>query len=277
MISNGESLEGACGHLVLAVAAAIAFDSSAWAQGHVSDIGLRVSTTGQITTHLITTGGISPEQRVFAATFGDTGISGFTANPGFDALPATFAVGYRIGFNIRSALSVWNGGQFEATDPAGPLVGERLKLSFLTANVTSGAGSVPGFSLAVQSDGGWHRHLSFYLLAGTGTPAPDSGVYLLELELWSTDPAVQQSAPFWLVMNHVSSAEQQAAATAWVIDNLLPSPCPADIQGDGVVDGTDLAFVLGAWGGSGAADVNGSGVVDGSDLTIVLGAWGACQ
>jgi len=277
MISNDNSLDETRGQLTLAVAATLALSSSAWAQGHVGDIGLDVSSTGQITTHVITTGGIGQEQRVFAAAFGDTGISAFTANPGFDALPATFSVGYRIGFNIRSALLVWNGAQFEATDAAGPLAGERVKMSFLTANVTSGAGSVAGFSLAVQSDGGWHRHLSFYLLAGTGAPAPEPGVYLLELELWSTDPAVQQSAPIWLVMNHLSSADQQAAAAAWVIDNLLPPPCPADIQGDGVVNGTDLAFVLGAWGGSGAADVNGSGVVDGSDLTIVLGAWGPCQ
>ncbi len=52
--------------------------------------------------------------------------------------------------------------------------------------------------------------------------------------------------------------------------------CVADLNGDGVVNGADLAIVLGGWGGGGIADINGDGVVNGSDLAIVLGAWGPC-
>lgn len=250
--------------------------ATANAQGHVGDIGLRVATDGKITTHEITSAGIGSETRVFRASFGDTGIAAFTSNPGFDALPGTFNTSYRIGFNIRTALAVWNGTAFEATDPGGPLAGERLKISFITSNVTSNAGSVPGFSLAVQSDGGWHRHLSFNLLAAPGTPAPTPGIYLLELELWSTDPAVLQSKPLWMVMNHASTPDAHDAAAAWVIDNSLPNPCPADVQTDGFVNGQDLAVLLSSWGGSGTADIDGSGIVDGSDLTTLLGAWGVC-
>lgn len=54
------------------------------------------------------------------------------------------------------------------------------------------------------------------------------------------------------------------------------SPCPADLNGDGVVDGADLATLLGAWGGGGAPNLNGDGLVDGADLASLLGAWGAC-
>ncbi|MBL9148824.1 MAG: hypothetical protein JNM94_09045 [Phycisphaerae bacterium] len=54
-------------------------------------------------------------------------------------------------------------------------------------------------------------------------------------------------------------------------------PCVGDVDASGVVDGGDLALVLGAWSGSGAADVDGSGTVDGGDLAIVLGAWGPCE
>ena len=54
-----------------------------------------------------------------------------------------------------------------------------------------------------------------------------------------------------------------------------------DPTGDAVVDGADLAVVLGAWGSTtgGAADVDGSGAVDANDLAIVLGNWGplACN
>ncbi len=60
----------------------------------------------------------------------------------------------------------------------------------------------------------------------------------------------------------------------------------ADLDGDGVVGGAELAAVLGAWGtdGTGAgggssgqgADFDGSGVVDGADLLIVLSQYGEC-
>lgn len=53
-------------------------------------------------------------------------------------------------------------------------------------------------------------------------------------------------------------------------------PCPADLDGDGVVGASDLAGLLGGWGAPGAADLNGSGAVDSSDLAALLGAWGAC-
>jgi len=50
---------------------------------------------------------------------------------------------------------------------------------------------------------------------------------------------------------------------------------PADVNGDGSVDGGDLALVLGYWGSSAAGpDINGDGIVDGMDIAIVLGNWG---
>ena len=56
--------------------------------------------------------------------------------------------------------------------------------------------------------------------------------------------------------------------------------CP-DPNGDGIVDGADLAILLGAWGPCGGSscpgDVNGDGLVDGSDLALILGAWGPCS
>ena len=49
---------------------------------------------------------------------------------------------------------------------------------------------------------------------------------------------------------------------------------PADLNGDGVVDGTDLTIVLAAWGTADAtADINDDGSVDGVDLTIILAGW----
>ncbi|MDA0803662.1 MAG: hypothetical protein O2819_07920 [Planctomycetota bacterium] len=48
----------------------------------------------------------------------------------------------------------------------------------------------------------------------------------------------------------------------------------ADINGDGIVDGIDLASLLGNWGGTGAGDIDGDGAVGGSDLAALLAAWG---
>lgn len=79
--------------------------------------------------------------------------------------------------------------------------------------------------------------------------------------------------------------------------SIVRAPCPADMVNsrtfqpppDGVVDGADLAFLLGEWGvvsgGGSPADIVNSdtfqpppdGVVDGADLAVLLGAWGDCD
>jgi len=52
-----------------------------------------------------------------------------------------------------------------------------------------------------------------------------------------------------------------------------------DLNGDGVVNGADLAELLASWGpcpksAACPADLDGNGVVGGADLAIMLGAWG---
>ncbi len=50
---------------------------------------------------------------------------------------------------------------------------------------------------------------------------------------------------------------------------------PGDLNGDDVVNASDLAILLGAWAsGDCAADFNGDGIVNATDLGIILGAWG---
>lgn len=49
---------------------------------------------------------------------------------------------------------------------------------------------------------------------------------------------------------------------------------PADFDGDGQVNGTDLAMLLGAWGTMNADfDLDGNEMIDGADLAMLLGAW----
>ena len=57
--------------------------------------------------------------------------------------------------------------------------------------------------------------------------------------------------------------------------DLPPATNPADINSDGVVDATDLAAMLGAWGQSGGpSDVNNDGTVNAADLAALLAQWG---
>ncbi|MDA1261647.1 MAG: hypothetical protein O3B75_01990 [Planctomycetota bacterium] len=56
--------------------------------------------------------------------------------------------------------------------------------------------------------------------------------------------------------------------------------CPADITGDGAVNGADITQMLSAWGlcsSSCVADLDGNGLVGGSDLAALLSAWGDCD
>jgi len=52
--------------------------------------------------------------------------------------------------------------------------------------------------------------------------------------------------------------------------------CAGDLTGDAMVDGDDLAIILGGWGSIGAADLDDNGVVGHGDLTVLFGGWGPC-
>jgi hypothetical protein len=56
-------------------------------------------------------------------------------------------------------------------------------------------------------------------------------------------------------------------------------PIPGDLNGDGSVNGVDLAALLGTWGPCGGGgdcigDIDLDGLVGGTDLAIMLGNWG---
>lgn len=73
------------------------------------------------------------------------------------------------------------------------------------------------------------------------------------------------------------STDEIRVATTWAAAlGIESTPCPADLDGNGFVDGSDLGELLGQWGGAGPADLSGDGVVDGNDLGTLLGGWGPC-
>ncbi|MBX3355703.1 MAG: hypothetical protein KF724_08395 [Phycisphaeraceae bacterium] len=88
------------------------------------------------------------------------------------------------------------------------------------------------------------------------------------------------ATPWRLTMTATSSASETSEFSNCVIVLGALNPCPSDLDGNGVVNGADLALVLGSWGDASHSlpigDINGDGVVNGLDLALVLGSWGKC-
>ncbi len=192
---------------------------------HAGDVLLTVE-NGRIVTGLVDEGGtnVRSNVRVFGTRLGEIGPN-FTDEPGFDNDPGTFAVGSRIGFNVRRAVRVYDANQFGT-------VGGDFEIAFGPLNIQT-AGSdvpVPGFSLPVGINGEWHTHLEYTLLS----PATE-GLYLLELELYSDQPGINPSLPFWIVFNQNQSESSHAVALRWANVHLAGA-CVADVD-DGTSTG----------------------------------------
>jgi hypothetical protein len=166
--------------------------------------------------------------------------------PGFDSEAGTFSASTAVGFNILDALKRWNGHGFDPLDPAGQ---ETMIVSYLQQIRETGPGFVSGFEIPVAADGSWHRHLIF-TLAGPSTNDPGKGIYLIEMELYTTNPAVDKSYPIYIVFN-VDDEPDHDLALEWVGENLAPPVCaqrPAgDLNGDCKVDFQDFALFAESW------------------------------
>lgn len=124
-----------------------------------------------------------------------------------------------------------------------------------------------------QNNKAWRMNLS------TGTPvvtdvttqlAPVSGIACIG----------EDAKGELYVVNHIAGNVKRITSNPLPPDgdgDGIPNGCEAriaDIDSNGVVNATDLAILLAAWGGSGAADLNGDERVDSSDVTILLADWG---
>ena len=82
--------------------------------------------------------------------------------------------------------------------------------------------------------------------------------------------------------NGIPDAADVASGTSQDSDgNGVPDSCdcPADLDGNGAVDGVDLGVLLAAWGVTATGslgDLDRDGFVDGADLGLFLAAWGPC-
>ena len=140
------------------------------------------------------------------------------------------------------------------------------------ANQTS-----PGFSQAILA---WDEASGVRLLAKagdtnfTGTPA-NQLTLIGATGINGNGGFTGLSSNGWLVLRAGDSVNSVNAIARIKLGDEAPS-CPADLNGDDNVDGTDLANLLAQWGTDGSADINGDGTVNAVDLSSVLAAWGSC-
>jgi hypothetical protein len=71
----------------------------------------------------------------------------------------------------------------------------------------------------------------------------------------------------------ISAADYPTGGEGRIVKYVPSSSFVADVNGDGVVSGLDLAVMFANWGRSGAGDVDGNGTVNARDLAFVLANW----
>ncbi len=113
----------------------------------------------------------------------------------------------------------------------------------------------------------WTQGISYY-------PPPDANVaeasFGTDIDLTSGDVAI--SAP--------KGNNQQLGQGVVFTFTINTIACSGDLNGDGGINGLDLATFFSHWGGCGpndqVADFNNDGCVNGIDLTYLTNSWGAC-
>ena len=243
-------------------------------EGHAGDVYVHLE-DGHIATGLVDEDEVEEHVRTFESELGESGVPGYSDEPGWEAFPGTFDPNIRVGWNATAGLSRWNGDGFD-TD-----LDETMTVSFGTLSFEIANAPVNGFSLAVQADGGLHRHIGFYLDNAFGAPAV--GVYLVELELYSSTGSPESSEPFWIVFNNEDDEENHEAAVEWVAENMAGEDhdhhCHGDVNDDEHVDVIDLLQLISDWGDCDGceSDLDGDGLVNVTDLLEVLEEWGECD
>jgi hypothetical protein len=112
---------------------------------------------------------------------------------------------------------------------------------------------------------------------GPAGPEVDGGWFFREWDLGSFIPLTDSVRLRFIASDFDPQSLVEAAVDLFRLREIRCAPAgnPADLNGDGVVDGADLGILLSAWGATGhPADLNRDGIVDGADLGMLLSAWG---
>ena len=147
----------------------------------------------------------------------------------------------------------------------------------------------PGTTLAAWSataDGLWREALTgpatgSWIAAGAGMIAlPTSArlqTFVRDGSAWRMGPSPALSrSPTGVAINGALTVVAHGDGAS-IMGTVPTPPCPADLTGDGSVDGADLGLLLSSWELSPVGDLNGDGITDGADLGLMLSAFGPCE
>lgn len=233
---------------------------------HAGDVYIDVE-SGQIVTGLVDEDeDVEANVRVYESEFGESGVPGYSDEPGWEAFPGTFDPGSRLGWNALAGVQRWNGTGFDSG------IDETITVTFGTLSFEIGSEPINGFDLLVATDGSFHRHLGFFLDGLVN--APEVGIYMVELELYTVGNTPEASKPFWIVFNNEDSEEEHEAAVEWVETNMDGEvSCPGDINVDLAVNTDDFSEFLIQFGQTGpslSADLDSDQDVDIHDFSEFL-------
>ncbi|MFZ9881451.1 MAG: hypothetical protein ACO3QC_08630 [Phycisphaerales bacterium] len=178
-----------------------------------------------------------------------------------------------------------------ASCPSGPLVtfrsDKRVRNLLTTDNgapITPGLVNLSGLNIAaapvisVPADASPVPPIGFMSVSADVGVATANGCGTVDIDFVRSDGKASLSDPFDRIDSPISivwtatdaCGRSDSGTQTVTVDVLL-----GDLSGDGIINGNDLAIVLGGFGSTnGQGDVNADGVVDGFDIAYILGNWG---
>lgn len=241
---------------------------------HDADYILAIQ-NNQIVTGVVdpSSGEVVYPSQIKSAILGAEGFPNFTNDPGFNAELGQLIPGMYIGFSILRAPRVWDDVAMDFETIATEQITVRAAAQNIVAPSTDTRldGIVFG-QASITPSATFHHHMQ-YLLNG-GLPPVVEGVWLLELELWDESGSVDPSDPLYILFAQGEGEGQLNDAIAWVEDNLIGSPCLADINGDGELDFFDVSAFLTAYNAQDSlADFNNDGQFNFFDVSTFLTSY----
>jgi len=150
-----------------------------------------------------------------------------------------------------------------------------------TTRLTRCAGALAMLAASSIACAGNTYNISWYTIDGGGGTST-GGNFSLSGTIGQPDAGTMAGGNFELRGGFWAGGGPALLCLGDIVNSATFAPPP-----DGIVDGADLAILLGEWGanpGSPADLVNTNtfapppdGIVDGADLAILLGAWGTCN
>jgi hypothetical protein len=163
-------------------------------------------------------------------------------------------------------------------------IGSSANVAFNNAGqiVFSSALTGPGVTVGLDDSAifGWDPGIGLVMIARKGVTSVPEILEVSQLVLIGSSGFTGENGSAILTDNGWLTFRMQDVKGLQAVIRTKPfeAQCPADVNGNSVVDVDDLLAVINVWGftGSNPADVDGSGTVDVDDLLIVVAAWGSC-